>query len=52
MSLNFEHFIPYYFGLNVAFYAVVSLNTWKEQSDLGMHCLHMLLCQTLWCLKF
>ena len=24
----------------------------QEQSDLGLHCLHMPLCQTLWCRKF
>ena len=24
----------------------------KEQSDLGLHCLHMPFCQTLWCTRF
>ena len=24
----------------------------EEQSDLGLHCLHMLFCQTHWCAKF
>ena len=26
--------------------------TAQEQSHLGLHCLHILLCQTLWCSKF
>ena len=24
----------------------------QEQSDLGLHCLHMAFCQTLWCSIF
>ena len=24
----------------------------KEQSDLGLHCLHMSFCQIVWCSKF
>ena len=24
----------------------------KEQSDLGVHCLHMRFCQKLWCIEF
>ena len=26
--------------------------TVQKQSDLGLHCLHMLFCQKLWCMKF
>ena len=60
--LKFRHFIPYHFGLNFGFYAVVSeilsgkANSvdpgLQEQSDLGLNCLHMPLCQTVWYLKF
>ena len=24
----------------------------EKQSDVGLHCLHMPFCQTLWCTKF
>ena len=55
-----------FFYLNFAFYAVFFLKYLvkrqtvqalirlliQEQSDLGLHCLHMSLCQILWCMKF
>ena len=56
--------IPF-FCLTYAFYAVVSLKILnrmavqtqirlllQEQSDLGLHCLHMTFCQTVLCMKF
>ena len=56
---------PTFFGLFFVFNAVVFkyLVEWqtvetlirlllKEQSDLGLHCLHMPFCQPLWCMKF
>ena len=63
MSKTFEHFSPSVFGLIFAFCTVVfkihsgmansvDPNQTREQSDLGLHCLHIQFCQTLWCTKF
>ena len=57
MSQNLEHFIQYFFGLNLVFKqlflktltgmanSVDPDQLFQEQSDLGLHCLHMPFCK-------